>query len=284
MTTTVNLRSSWDLSKSKYDDIDNLPLAKSPGPVLMIVALYLLFVLKLGPAFMRKRPAFKLTGTLFAYNAIQVVISLYLVQKYFRGMLQYGFVPRKCLMNDENIRKEVVFGIWLYFAAKVSELLDTVFFILRKKDSQVTFLHLYHHSIMVIGSWGFFKYSPSHTAVFIGFLNSLVHVFMYTYYGLSALGPNMSKYLTWKKYMTSFQLIQFVSLIVQYGVTLKVTECPPSKGVAIFIISNVVFFLVLFTNFYRQCYIRKDLTKSDDVNGLTRSVCVINETENKKNS
>ncbi|KAI8428754.1 hypothetical protein MSG28_007438 [Choristoneura fumiferana] len=215
-----------------YDDIDNLPLAKSPGPVLMIVALYLLFVLKLGPAFMRKRPAFKLTGTLFAYNAIQVVISLYLVQK-------------------------VVFGIWLYFAAKVSELLDTVFFILRKKDSQVTFLHLYHHSIMVIGSWGFFKYSPSHTAVFIGFLNSLVHVFMYTYYGLSALGPNMSKYLTWKKYMTSFQLV---------------TECPPSKGVAIFIISNVVFFLVLFTNFYRQCYIRKDLTKSDDVNGLTRSL------------
>ncbi|KAI8428757.1 hypothetical protein MSG28_007438 [Choristoneura fumiferana] len=264
MTTTVNLRSSWDLSKSKYDDIDNLPLAKSPGPVLMIVALYLLFVLKLGPAFMRKRPAFKLTGTLFAYNAIQVVISLYLVQK-------------------------VVFGIWLYFAAKVSELLDTVFFILRKKDSQVTFLHLYHHSIMVIGSWGFFKYSPSHTAVFIGFLNSLVHVFMYTYYGLSALGPNMSKYLTWKKYMTSFQLVSndYVTHIIiflqyfnqwkKYIINLFYLQavnckCPPSKGVAIFIISNVVFFLVLFTNFYRQCYIRKDLTKSDDVNGLTRSL------------
>lgn len=103
---------------------------------------------------------------------------------------------------------QVVFGIWVYFAAKVSELLDTVFFILRKKDKQVTFLHVYHHSIMVIGTWGFFKYSPSHTGVFIGFLNSLVHVFMYTYYGLSALGPNMAKYLTWKKYMTSFQLVR----------------------------------------------------------------------------
>lgn len=96
---------------------------------------------------------------------------------------------------------------YLYFAAKLTELLDTVFFVVRKKDSQISFLHLYHHTIMVIATWALLKYSPTHTIIFTGFLNSLVHVFMYTYYGLAALGPNVAKYLTWKKYMTTFQLV-----------------------------------------------------------------------------
>lgn len=72
---------SFELILFSDDESDDLPLSSSPGPILMILALYLLFVLKMGPAFMMKRPAFKLTGTLFAYNAIQVAISLYLVQK-----------------------------------------------------------------------------------------------------------------------------------------------------------------------------------------------------------
>lgn len=38
-------------------------------------------------------------------------------------------------------------------------------------------------------------------------LNSIVHVFMYTYYGLSAMGPNYQKYLWWKKYLTTIQLV-----------------------------------------------------------------------------
>ncbi|XP_047986271.1 elongation of very long chain fatty acids protein-like [Leguminivora glycinivorella] len=278
MATALNLKNfaSWDLSKSKYEEIDELPLMQSPGPVLMILAIYLLFVLKLGPAFMRKRPAYKLTRTLLAYNFIQVAISVYLVQKYFRAMLELGLVPRKCHMTNERLRQEIVFGIWLYFAAKVTELLDTVFFVLRKKDNQITFLHLYHHSIMMVGTWAFFKYSPSDTALFIGFLNSLVHVFMYTYYGLAALGPKVAKYLTWKKYMTTFQLVQFVSIVAQYLITVKLSECPPSKGVAIFIVCNTLVFLVLFVNFYKQSYVKKNnKTRVNVSNPL--GICMIQE-------
>jgi len=39
-------------------------------------------------------------------------------------------------------------------------------------------------------------------------VNSSVHVLMYTYYGLSALGPHMQKYLWWKKYLTRIQLVR----------------------------------------------------------------------------
>lgn len=43
--------------------------------------------------------------------------------------------------------------------------------------------------------------------VLIGFLNSLVHAVMYTYYLIAALGPKYQKYLWWKKYMTWIQLV-----------------------------------------------------------------------------
>lgn len=36
-----------------------------------------------------------------------------------------------------------------YFLLKVLDLADTVFFVLRKKQSHVSFLHVYHHAIMV---------------------------------------------------------------------------------------------------------------------------------------
>ena len=43
--------------------------------------------------------------------------------------------------------------IWWYYFSKIIELLDTVFFILRKKNNQITFLHVYHHSTMVPLWW-----------------------------------------------------------------------------------------------------------------------------------
>lgn len=42
---------------------------------------------------------------------------------------------------------------------------------------------------------------------FHALLNCVVHVIMYTYYGLTALGPNYQKYLWWKKYLTTIQLV-----------------------------------------------------------------------------
>jgi len=38
-------------------------------------------------------------------------------------------------------------------------------------------------------------------------INSFIHILMYTYYGASALGPQIQKYLWWKKYLTSLQLV-----------------------------------------------------------------------------
>lgn len=47
---------------------------------------------------------------------------------------------------------------------------------------------------------------------FHALLNCVVHVFMYSYYGLTALGPSYQKYLWWKKYLTTIQLVWQVLL------------------------------------------------------------------------
>ncbi|CAG9560160.1 unnamed protein product [Danaus chrysippus] len=128
----------WDLNKSLYGEVDSLPLMATPGPVLMILALYLLYVLKIGPALMTKREPYKLTTALLLYNGLQVVGSVYLVQ-----------------------------------------------------------------------------------------------------------------------------MIQFVCIIIHYIIAVRTSDCPPSKGVATFVASNTVFFLILFLNFYSQRYLKKSLDQEN---------------------
>ena len=58
--------------------VDTWPLMESPGPMLCIVGAYLLFVLKVGPKMMEKRPAFELNAVMIGYNAFQVLFSIWL--------------------------------------------------------------------------------------------------------------------------------------------------------------------------------------------------------------
>lgn len=58
--------------------VDSWFLMSSPLPVLGILAVYLWFVLKAGPAFMASRKPFNLQGVMVLYNAYQVVFSLWL--------------------------------------------------------------------------------------------------------------------------------------------------------------------------------------------------------------
>ncbi len=44
-------------------------------------------------------------------------------------------------------------AIWVYYFSKLIEFADTAFFILRKKNGQITVLHVYHHATMFILWW-----------------------------------------------------------------------------------------------------------------------------------
>lgn len=244
----------------KEFNVDTWPMMESPGPMLCIVGCYLAFVVKVGPKMMEKRPAFQLTKTLIVYNAIAVLVSLWLT---IMPLLNPGIwrllFPCKCtsrgaahIMELEVLSKQ----IWWYYIAKIFELLDTVFFVLRKKQNQLTFLHIYHHAVTLMSAWFHLKSSAGEHGVMITCLNSFVHVIMYSYYLLAALGPQYKKYVWWKQYMTTIQLVQF-GIILCYMATIATMECKLSKGFTYFFITNSVIFLCLFGNFYRQSYMKK---------------------------
>lgn len=98
-------------------------------------------------------------------------------------------------------------AVWGYYMCKIIELLDTVFFVLRKNQRQVTFLHVYHHTLMPICGFIGTKYFAGGHGTLLGLINSFIHVLMYGYYLVSAMGPQYQKYLWWKKYLTLAQIV-----------------------------------------------------------------------------
>lgn len=44
-------------------------------------------------------------------------------------------------------------------------------------------------------------------------INATVHVIMYLYYALAAMGPTVSKYLWWKRYLTIIQLVRIFASV-----------------------------------------------------------------------
>lgn len=59
-------------------------------------------------------------------------------------------------------------------------------------------------------------------------VNSAIHVLMYSYYGLAAIGSHLSKYLWWKKYLTILQLVSEMLLLTcflfhSYLIKLKIS-------------------------------------------------------------
>ncbi|MEQ2270616.1 Elongation of very long chain fatty acids protein 4, partial [Xenotaenia resolanae] len=87
-------------------------------------------------------------------------------------------------------------------------------------------------------------------------INSSIHVLMYGYYGMAALGPHMQKYLWWKKYLTIIQMIQFHVTIGHAGYSLY-TGCPFPCWMQWALIGYAVTFIFLFANFYYHAYRRK---------------------------
>ena len=99
--------------------------------------------------------------------------------------------------------------IYVFHLSKYYEFFDTFFMILNKNN--ISFLHYYHHSTVVIYTFLVYKYKPGGDYYLGPMLNSWVYIWMYLYYMLSSMinKENKIKYLWWNKYLTQMQIIQF---------------------------------------------------------------------------
>lgn len=100
----------------------------------------------------------------------------------------------------------------LYYTLKCCDLIETIIFVLRKKSNQVSMLHVYHHLMVIIGTYIELVFSPSGHNMLPGLMNAMVHAIMYSYYFVSAYNPDLMKLETskrWKKMVTQIQLVSY---------------------------------------------------------------------------
>ncbi|KAI1286315.1 Elongation of very long chain fatty acids protein 1 [Halotydeus destructor] len=155
---------------------------------------------------------------------------------------------------DERERGKLRVG-HLFFLSKLVELCDTLIFVLRRKGSQVTVLHVVHHSLVPLLIWLGFKVSPGGNMALFPLLNSAIHTAMYTYYALSTLGPRVRRrYLWWKRHLTTVQMAQFVVVMVHSLHVLVLPGCHFPRLLLYIQLVNGLLFLVLFYSFYRATY------------------------------
>ena len=111
------------------------------------------------------------------------------------------------------------------------------------------------------------RWLPGGHETFGGTLNSLIHVFMYSYYFLASLGPQMQKYLWWKKYLTGLQMIQFVIVFTRSVIVITgIVECGFPRFFSLISASITVLFFVMFMQFYRDTYRQKNYVKNSSTN------------------
>ena len=86
--------------------------------------------------------------------------------------------------------------------------------------------------------------------IFLGAMfNCCVHVLMYSYYALAAIGGRIKKYLWWKKYLTAIQMLQFIAALVM-GINAIKIGCDFPMWMQYSCCAYMLSFLVLFSNFY----------------------------------
>jgi hypothetical protein len=129
-------------------------------PMLIVLVIYVLLVKVVLPKFMKNRQAFKLTMITRIYNIFQVFACFFFVKTFiklgyrFDQSFHYDYEPPR----GTGIYTRSTYANWLL---RLVELIETVFFVLRKKDNQVSFLHIYHHISTIVFVRILLKYDPS---------------------------------------------------------------------------------------------------------------------------
>uniref|UniRef100_A0A182JRF0 Elongation of very long chain fatty acids protein n=1 Tax=Anopheles christyi TaxID=43041 RepID=A0A182JRF0_9DIPT len=233
----------------------HLPFMDNPLPTLGMIICYLLWVLLIGPMYMRDRKPMDLRRVIIFYNLFQVLLSGYMFYEHLMAgwVSGYSLTCQTVDYSDSPLSRRMFNLCYVYYLSKLSEFADTVFFVLRKKQSQITDLHVYHHSLTPIEAWILTKFIAGGNATLPNVINNFVHVLMYFYYMLSAMGY---RDIWWKKYMTEVQIIQFI-ICIAHCINALATGCPFPRFITTLLLINASIFLALFMNFYIESYKRK---------------------------
>lgn len=238
------------LTKGLEEEAENDPFKNIwiSGPIVFSI-IYLLGI-NIGVNYMKNREPFKIAPYIFVYNLYQCILNAWTVymmvlevysNPWFTSM--WGNTPQ---IGSSGFR--ISYLVWVHYNNKYIELLDTLWMILRKKNNQISFLHCYHHVLLIWAWYLCIKIESGGDCYFGATVNSFIHVIMYGYYTMALLNIPCP----WKKWITNCQMLQFAaclthSIYVIYKGNMPIA-LPLAQG---FVMINM---LILFGNFYAKSY------------------------------
>ena len=220
----------------------------TPHHVLLIIAVYLLFVMISVPLFTGIGFSIKLKPVMRLYNAFMVVLSAYMGTKSIMLAMESNDSVFCVPMTDGNAGEEMAQLVWIFTYSKVIEFLDTVFMIFEGRMRQVSFLHVYHHFTILSYWFAILWMAPGSDAYFSLAGNSYIHVLMYGYYLLASFGYSP----WWKYYITKAQIFQFCCFCVQsvyVGYVMTQTKCDFPDILSRGLLWYMLTLIALFTHF-----------------------------------
>jgi len=253
----------------QYGDprVANYPLMRTPWVVVAMCVSYLWFVKIIGPGLMKDRKAYELFNFIRVYNLGMVAwngFGFLMACKLLNfGLDTFGCQPIDTTARDTKSMRIIQYG-YVFLLSRLVEFVDTICFVLRKKNRQISGFHVFHHFSVPIAVWFFVKFAPGGNSAIFPFLNTFIHTVMYSYYFLATF-KSARPYLGWKKFLTQFQIVQFIIMILHSTQPLFIPGCKFPKT---FLYINIFFsivFIYLFTKFYIENYGKQTVRVAQNV-------------------
>jgi len=204
------------IAVNKSPLIDEFPLM-DPVQVLFFVVIYLSVVF-IGKRLTQYTPRIEVKFFSLLHNFAMLTLSGYMCY----GVATQALADKYSLFANPADRSAsglpMTKIIWVFYASKVAEFVDTFIMLLKKNYRQISFLHVYHHFSVFVIWWYVALLAPNGDAYFSAAMNSFIHVVMYGYYFLSAIGFKSVSLI--KRYITVGQMTQFTLNFIQatYGI------------------------------------------------------------------
>lgn len=244
----------WYVCDDMYKNLKTNPHPFDDSWLLWPVAgtLGYLAVLYVGTKIMANRQEVDVKHHMFTYNIYQVVVNVYMVVEMMREVRKQGYSLWGQPIDYSANGYRLGMLIYVHYTNKYVEMFDTFFMMLRKKNAQMSFLHIYHHALLV---WAWFlvvRFGCGGESYFGAWINSIIHVIMYSYYLMASLGVAVP----WKRYITQAQMLQFCICFAQAAAE-RLLHPHLHWSLPTMQMWVMVNMLVLFGQFYSKSYTAK---------------------------
>jgi len=248
-------------------DVGVTPLSSPLGVALCVVSYFA--IIKSLQAWVRARgKPFNLNWFVIVHNSLlsigSAVLWLSMVAELLLIYNSHGFWSLACDPLGKHVAGPIYFIYFVNYVFKYVELIDT--FLLALRGKPIPFLHSYHHAATLVLCWSQL-WAQSCIQWLPIVINLLVHVVMYAYYALHAMGQD----IWWKKHLTTGQIIQFIvaltGCILAFGSRVASLQlhilpvdqygCWGTSGGAYVGIAIIASYLYLFIVLYKKMYARK---------------------------